>query len=227
MAQSRFDQANKLLGCISVPTSVDPTLTRTPNVEIPTNLQDQTLATPTGSADDRKSAAAAVAARLAASTCSAEMLSLVFSSLASSETQNQLAPDAKRTKFDPSVSAPASYVPQPVAPPLPRSLPEPVPPPPPFPPSPTKEDSTGPVLPPVTIPLQPVMIPMPGGVVPFAYGSVGPSPPFPLPDYTVLAQTPFVGGPSPYQGLHGPAEGGMFGAPPAPFTPTPPSLSRP
>ncbi|KAF3320019.1 Regulation of nuclear pre-mRNA domain-containing protein 1B [Carex littledalei] len=225
VAQSRFDQTNKLLGHTSVPKSVDPTLALIPNVETPTNLQDQTLATPTGSADDRKSTAAAVAARLAASTCSAQMLSLVFSSLAS-ETQNQVAPDAKRLKLDPSISAPASYVPQPVAPPLPQSQPEPVPPPPPFPP-PKNEDGTAPALPPVTIPLQPVMMPMPGSVVPFAYGSVGPSPPFPLPDYTVLAQAPFVGGPSPYQGLHGPAEGGLFGAPPAPFTPTPPPLSRP
>lgn len=226
MAQSQFDQANKLLGHILVPKSVDPTLTLIPTVETPTNLQDQTSGTPTEAADDVKSKAAAMAARLAANTCSVEMFSLVISSLAS-EAQNQLAPDAKRPKLDPSISAPASYLPQPVAPPLPQSQPEPVPPPPPFSPSPRKEDGTSPALPPVTIPLQPVMMPMPGGVVPFAYGSLGPSPPFPLPDYTVLAQAPFVGGPSPYQGLHGPAEGGLFGAPPVPFAPTPPPLSRP
>jgi hypothetical protein len=227
MTQSRYDWVDKFFGHTSVPTSVDPTVTQTSNVEIPTNLQDQTVATPIGSADDRKSAAAAVAARLAASTSSAQMLSLVFSSFASSETQNQSASDAKRPKFEPLVSAPASYLTQPVAPPLPQSLPEPVPPPPPFPPSPTKEDGTAPMLPPATIPLQPVMMTMPGGVVPFVYGPVGPSPPFPLPDYTVLPPPPFIGGSSLYQGLHGPAEGGLFGAPPAPFTPTQPSLSRP
>ncbi|KAJ4810155.1 Regulation of nuclear pre-mRNA domain-containing protein 1B [Rhynchospora pubera] len=225
VAQSRFDQANKILGHAAVPTSGGPTLTSIPNVESPTNLQDQTLATTTGSADDRKSAAAAVAARLAASTCSAQMLSLVFSSLASSENQNQSAPDAKRPKLDPAASTLASYVPQPVAPPLPQSQPEPAPPIP-FPHSPPKEEGNSSV-PSVTVPLQSVMMPMPGGVIPFAYGSVGPSPPFPLPDYTVLAQGPYIGGPGPYQGLHGPAEGGLLGAPPAPFTPTPPPLNRP
>jgi hypothetical protein len=226
MTQSRYDWVDNIFGHTSVPTSVEPTLTRTPDAEIPTNLQDQTVATPTGSADDRQSAAAAVAARLAASTCSTQMLSPVFSSFASSEAQNQSAPDAKLPKFDPSVSPPASYVPQHVAPPLPQSRPDLVPPPPPFPPSPTKEDGTAPTLPPATVPLQPVMMPMPG-VVPLAHGLVGRSPPFPLPDYTVLPQAPFVGGSSLYQGWHGPAEGGFFGAPPAPFTPPPPSLTRP
>ncbi|KAJ3678244.1 hypothetical protein LUZ60_002047 [Juncus effusus] len=216
VAQTRSDQANKLLG--------RPTTPPTQTLESETLTSNQTInpsETLTAS-EDLKSAAAAVAAKLAASTCSAQMLSLVFSSLASSETLNPSSSSSETLNPNPSPKRPkldTSYVPAP-----PQSQPEPVPPPPPFPPSPSQETGTGSGTGTGTVPAGQVQMgamsaigPM-GGMVPWPTGS---GPMF-MPPMMVPPQ--FLGGPGPYQGFHGPTVGpnqASF-APPAL-----PPLSRP
>ncbi|XP_072999875.1 uncharacterized protein [Typha latifolia] len=184
-----------------------------------------------------KMAAASMAAKLTASTTSAEMLSYVFSSLASDGIINQRMkeeyPDNnKRPKLENSVP---SYVPPPY--PQPQSQP----PPPPFPhpdslqqpppPSPSM-DHPNPSLqppppPPTSLPLMPPLLPptsaqyMPtaaGAMTGMPYGYV--PAPFPLPNFPMVGMPPFPGAPNPYQSFPV-SEGALFSQPPFPVPPPP------
>ncbi|XP_052188715.1 uncharacterized protein LOC127799050 isoform X2 [Diospyros lotus] len=182
------------------------------------------------SGDDPKAAAAAVAAKLTASTSSAQMLTYVLSSLASEgvigsrmkESPSDY-PSEKRTKLE---NDHPSYVPpqNPQLPPYPHpdSLQASVPvttqelaaneqPPPP---------SSPPPLPPLPPPMQPYPVPQfPQTVgsmnVPYGYGPTQQQP-LPIPGYSPVAPmngvSPFAAPSNPYQTFQG-SEGGFYSQP--------------
>lgn len=176
----------------------------------------------------KKTAAAEVAAKLTASTSSAQMLSYVLSSLAS---ESIIGNQSKRPKVENGLPL---YLPTPAPAPAPAPAPlqsQPPPPPPPFP----HPDSVIPPPPPSPPPTMPLMMPplMPPanvsqfvraggpmvGVIPYNYGSspLQISPSLSLPAYSIPA--------NPYQGFQMPDGVGTFNLQPLPPTPLPP-LSR-
>lgn len=186
--------------------------------------------------EDRKSAAAAVAAKLAASTSSAQMLSYVFSSLASESVDgnskggsSDAVPFEKRPKRE---NVPFSYFPpqhhpqQPPLPPFPHpdslqnkaSLatsqqmrpPQQQPPPQPSPPDPPMHQSAPP---------PPSFIQTAGSMIgpPYSFSPI-PLPGFSMPRTPLTAVPPYPSPPAPYQSLQGP-EGGFFSQPAIPATP--------
>ncbi|XP_010926777.1 uncharacterized protein [Elaeis guineensis] len=190
--------------------------------------------------EHRKTAAASVAAKLAASTSSAQMLSYVLSSLASegviSQTVKEYPSDNKRPKLENDVP---SYMPppqsqtqsqtQPPPPPFPHPdmLHQPPPPPSPLPSMSQPIPSVQPPLPPTSLPLVPPLPTTtqlmqaaagPMTAVPFSYGSA----PLPLPGYPVVGMPPYSSVPNPYHGFQASdAVGGLFSQPPLPTAPPP------
>ena len=186
--------------------------------------------------EDRKSAAAAVAAKLAASTSSAQMLSYVFSSLASESVNGNpkgespphaadAVPFDKRPKLE---NLPFSY--------FPPQHPQHQPPPPPLPPFPhpdllQNKVTTATSMPPPPPPLPP--LPQQAATPPFIQQTAGsmmgvpygyapmPPPGFSMPRNSLTAAAvapPYPSPPVPYQSLQGP-EGGFFNQPAIPATP--------
>lgn len=200
--------------------------------------------------DPRKTAAAAVAAKLAASTSSAQMLSFVLSSLASegiignrlSESSDY--PTNKRPKLE---NGPQSYMPPQPSPPLPPfpypELLQPKPsamtqqmspqqPPPPHPSSSPVTHSGAAMQPPLP-PLPPPMVPPPptqfmqtaGSMsnVPYNYGTSPQGPP-PLPSYAMVG-TPISSGPLYHTPPnlyqnYQPSDGNFYSQSPLPATPS-------
>ncbi|KAF6137959.1 hypothetical protein GIB67_041832 [Kingdonia uniflora] len=165
--------------------------------------------------DPRKSAVAAVAAKLAASSSSAEMLTFVLSSLASEGVIGNKVdehPQEKRQKHDNSNSSfsPQSQNLQPPLPPFPHpeSAPAPLP------------TSSPPPLPPLPPQPSPQFMQTAGSMtsVPYSYGSGPPRPPL-MPSYSVTGPPlQYSPPPNPYQNFQGP-EGSFYSQPPLPATP--------
>lgn len=187
----------------------------------------------------RKTAAASVAAKLAASTSSAQMLSYVLSSLASegviSQTVKEYPSDNKRPKLEndvPSYMQPIQSQTQPPPPPFPHPDMLHQPPPPPSPPmsqpSPSvQQPPPPPPPPPISLPLVPAPPPTttqlvqaaagPMTAVSFSYGSVPP----PLVSYPVVGMPPYSSVPNPYHGFQASDAVGLFSQPPLPTAPPP------
>ncbi|OVA17430.1 CID domain [Macleaya cordata] len=186
--------------------------------------------------DPRKSAAAAVVAKLTASTSSAEMLSYVLSTLASSEgvISNPLKessddyPSEKRLKLE---NGPSSYM----QPPPPQ---HPQPPPPPFPhpdsllpphqppPPPSSSPMSQPPPPPVA-PAAPTHFMQTAGSmtsVPYSYGTAPqrpqpPLPSYPMPGNQLSGMPPYPSPTNSYPNIQGSGSGFYSHRPPLPATP--------
>lgn len=177
--------------------------------------------------DQRKNTAAEVAAKLTASTSSAQMLSYVLSSLASEgimggqSIKEDYPSDGKRPKVENNVPPyiPASAHSQPPPPPFPHpdSVGAPPPPPPPL---------TAPLMPPATGPQQFMHIPGSMMAMQYGYGSSPlQQPPHPFPAYPMVGMPPYLGTPNPFLQGFPTSEGiASFSQPPLPATPPP--LSR-
>ncbi|KAL0928369.1 hypothetical protein M5K25_000245 [Dendrobium thyrsiflorum] len=180
----------------------------------------------------KKTAAAEVAAKLTASTSSAQMLSYVLSSLASesiisNQSQKEdYSPHSKRPKVE---NGPPLYLPTPTQqsqpPPPPFPHPDSVNPPPPPPPPPP---SSPPLMPPLMPPANVSQFIQTGGpmaaVIPYNYASsplqIQPS----LPPHLTGGMPLYSIPPNPYQGFQLPDGVGSFSLQPLPSTPPP--LSR-
>ncbi|XP_072970193.1 uncharacterized protein [Typha angustifolia] len=180
--------------------------------------------------DNRKTAAAEVAAKLAASPSSAQMLSYVLSSLASEGAMSQTAKeenpsDSKRPKLENVVP---SYVP-----PLPPHFPHPdiLQKPPPLQPQSSSTMQSSPTVqspsePPTSLP----QTPSPSNTIQFMQTSAGSmtgvphnygSAPFtPQHNYPMVVMPPFPGSPNQFQNFQV-REGGFFSQPPFPAAPPP------
>ncbi|KAL5729183.1 hypothetical protein ACHQM5_002165 [Ranunculus cassubicifolius] len=173
--------------------------------------------------DPRKSAAAAVAAKLAASTSSAQMLTHVLSSLASQGVIDSLSeyPPEKRPKHDNG----SGQQHQPPLPPFPHpDLTQPKPPPPTSSPlgSTMHQQQQSPVRP-QQLPLQPPSTQFMPTSGPYTYSPLQQPPPF---TSYPMGGPPHSGAPgypstSPYQTYHAPAESGFFNQPPMPASSPP------
>lgn len=186
----------------------------------------------TSQEEHRKSAAAAMAERLTASTSSAQMLSYVLSSLASEGVISQSAkedysPEHKRSRSEhgQALYIPTHSQPPPPSYPHPDSLQQPPPP----------QQSSPMRIPSPQLPLQattsitlisqpPPYMQTAGAMasVPYTYGSGLPPLMPPFTGYPMVGMPPYFGPPTPFHNFQAP-EGALFNhAPP----PTPPSMSR-
>ncbi|PKA55262.1 hypothetical protein AXF42_Ash003899 [Apostasia shenzhenica] len=180
---------------------------------LPTNISPRT------ENEQRKNTAAEVAAKLTASTSSAQMLSYVLSSLASEgiigsqSMKEDYSSDSKRPKVDDNVPPYVPSAPPPPPPPFPH--PDSINPPPPPPP-----------LPPPTMPLMPPLMPgatapqfIPGAGpmmgMPYSFGSSSMQlPPLPLPTYPMVGIPPYSLPQNPFQGLPMPEGASSLSQPP-------------
>ncbi|XP_020693613.1 regulation of nuclear pre-mRNA domain-containing protein 1B isoform X2 [Dendrobium catenatum] len=186
----------------------------------------------------KKSAAAEVAAKLTASTSSAQMLSYVLSSLASesiisNQSQKEdYSPHSKRSKVENGglpLYLPPTQTQQSQPPPPPFPHPDSVNPPPPPPPPPSSPPAMPSMMPPLMPPANVSHFIQAGGpmaaVIPYNYASsplqIQPS----LPPHLTGGMPLYSIPPNPYQGFQLPDGVGSFSLQPLPST-TPPPLSR-
>ncbi|XP_042425399.1 regulation of nuclear pre-mRNA domain-containing protein 1A-like [Zingiber officinale] len=174
--------------------------------------------------ENRKTEAAAVAAKLTASASSAQMLSFVLSSLASEgalgQANKEESPDSKRPKLQNSLPPPHPLlqVPMPIyshseamhlLPPLQSPSPNLLEPP-------STSVSLGTPSPSASVQfMQSVAGPMTG--VPYAYGSAPP----PLPNYPMFGMLPNLSAPSPFYSFQPPEGSNLVVQPPLPSGPPP------